>query len=239
MNTIKHIIEPKRLLLCWQAPEGVNRKRFIVGELIKSECNYTFRYLLDSGDIKEATVYGFQGYPAFKELNKEYNQGVMESFMRRLPPKSRGDFDKYLHLFRLPTTAQISDFSLLGYTGAKLPTDGFSITNPFDGLTEPCEFLLEVAGFRYFSDIKTKDLNIGDPVSIQQDKDNQVDKNAIKIEYKGKKIGYVNRALTSTFSSWITSKTKIQAVIERVNGHPVRPLVYLFVSVRPKLASKK
>lgn len=235
MNTIEHIIEPIKLLVCWQAPEGNERTRFVIGELEKKNDVIVFRYNIDSEDIIKAKDLGFVGYPAFKQLDKEYAEGVMETFMRRIPPKSRGDFDKYLKLYRLPKDKDISDFALLGYTGAKLPTDGFSIINSFYKLEEPCEFMMEIAGFRYFSDIDVKSLNIGDQVSIQKEDDNKFDDRAIRIEYKGKKIGYINRALIETFHNWIDTKAKIQLIIERVNGHPVRPLVYLFVKVKPKI----
>lgn len=234
MNTIEHIYEPKQLLVCWQPPEGSSRTRYVIGELTKTADNVVFRYKFNSKDMTTAKGHGFVGYPTFKQLDKEYIEGVMETFVRRIPPKSRGDFKKYLEMYRLPIDRDISDFSLLGYTGAKLPTDGFSIINPFYNQTEVCEFLIEVAGFRYSKEFDVDDLDVGDQVSIKAEDDNQFDKRAIRIDYKGKKLGYINRVMVETFHRWIDTKSKINLIIERVNGHPVRPLVYLFVRVRPK-----
>ena len=41
----------------------------------------------------------------------------------------------------------------------------------------------------------------------------------------------MNRALRKTFSSWLETK-QVTATIERLNGKPERPLVYLLVRVR-------
>jgi hypothetical protein len=182
---------------------------------------------------------GFTGYPTFKyndkELsNKEYSDGVLESFLRRIPPKKRGDFGKYLRLNRLPTDKDISDYALLGYTGAKLPTDGFSIVNPFFGLVGPCEFLMELAGFRYTKKFNSEDLNIGNTVSIKAEPENQHDPKAVKISYKGEKIGYINRVLVETFHKWLDSKAKVNLTIERINGSSTRPVVYLFIRIKPR-----
>lgn len=235
MNIIQHIVEPTKLLLCWQAPEGNTRTRLIIGELeMLQDSTVVFRYKLNSDDMQKAKEFGFAGYPAFNPKEELHTQGVMETFIRRLPPKSRGDFSKYLELYRLPEDQFISDFALLAYTGAKLPTDGFSIVNPFYNLHEPCEFLMEIAGSRYVKEFDISQLDIGDQVSIKSDNSNKFDKRAIAIEYREKRIGYINRALVEKFHEWIDSKAKITLIIERVNGHPVRPLVFLFVKVKPK-----
>lgn len=238
MNVIEHIIEPNKLLVCWQASEGNNRKRFIIGVIEKKQdLSIVFRYKINSNDLNEAKNNGFAGYPAFSIKEEEHTEGVMDTFVRRLPPKSRGDFNKYLDLYRLPKDQNISDFAMLAYTGAKLPTDGFSIVNPFYNLLEPCEFLMEIAGSRFAKDFDVDQLDIGDHVAIKKEENNKFDDRAIAIEYKEKRIGYINRALVETFHDWIDSKAKITLIIERVNGHPARPLVFLFVKVKPKIHS--
>ena len=235
MNIIEHILEPKKLLVCWQAPEGSTRTRFVIGELEKNQNSLIiFRYKINSKDLEEAKKVGFAGYPAFNLKEEKHIEGVMETFVRRLPPKSRGDFNKYLELYRLPEDKVISDFAMLAYTGAKLPTDGFSIVNPFYNLSEPCEFLMEIAGSRYSKEFDVNNLDIGDQVSIKKEEKNKFDSRAIAIEYKEKRIGYINRALVESFHHWMDTKAKITLIIERVNGHPARPLVFIFVKIKPK-----
>lgn len=235
MKYISHIIEPSNLYLCWQGPEKGGRSRYIVGELLRKGEDVAFRYLVESDDFKRASEIGFTNYPAFRKVNSSLiERGVLESFMRRLPPRTRGDFGKYLEQFRIPSDMQISDFALLGYTGAKLPTDGFSIVFPFGEYRKECEFMMEVAGYRYSKSIELDSIRINDPVSIKPDIDNEHDKEAVSIVYKSKKIGYIPRSLLPSFKTWFKEKAKIFVNIERINGSANRPLIYLFVSVKPR-----
>lgn len=128
---LQHVVEPERLLLTWQPPDDGTtiRTRRIVAELTYSD-NYesvTFTYLVDTPDFLAAKAAGFLGYPAFRLKTATHTQGVMSAFMRRLPPRKREDFGAYLTQHWLPNPFTLSDFALLGYTGAKLPSDGFAL----------------------------------------------------------------------------------------------------------------
>ncbi|HEX4044328.1 MAG TPA: hypothetical protein VHZ76_01510 [Gammaproteobacteria bacterium] len=67
---------------------------------------------------------------------------------------------------RLQADVQISDFALLGYSGAKLLSDGFSIIHPFAHANGPCELLLEAAGYRHIQQSDKAIIQIDDPVSF-------------------------------------------------------------------------
>ncbi|MCK9615327.1 MAG: hypothetical protein M0R48_07485, partial [Candidatus Omnitrophica bacterium] len=157
MNYIKHICEPEKLLLCWQAPN--DGSRYVVAELYRSpEGKYALKYLKDTADFKEAQKLGFTMYPAFRDREALHDSGVLESFIGRIPPRSRNDFKEYLQNFRIheSVATSVSDFALLGYTGAKLPSDGFSIINPLENFCIPGEFLIELVGTRYIEDFDLK-----------------------------------------------------------------------------------
>jgi len=79
----------------------------------------------------------------------EHQQGVLDAFVRRLPPRSRDDFSEYLDRYRLPNNARFSDLALLAYTGGKLPSDGFEFCADLDQARPPFELVIEIAGFRY------------------------------------------------------------------------------------------
>lgn len=230
-NIIKHIHEPQTLLLVWQPPEGTSRVRCIVGELVKDDLSgiVTLKYLKETEDFRKACELGFEGYPAFKNVNKEYANGVVDAFLRRLPPRSRGDFSHYLEQLRLDVKSKFSDFALLGYSGAKLPSDGFSIINPFYDVIGPCEFVTEVAGFRY-RDISINDVNVGDEVTLEPEPNNEYDPNAIKVMLGASHIGYVNRGQLKAFHGWLAS-SNVSACVERINGREDRPLIYLYVQI--------
>ncbi|TAN71244.1 MAG: hypothetical protein EPN17_02025 [Methylobacter sp.] len=227
MNLIKHVTDPDRLLLVWQAPEGKSRARFVVGELCQHEGQIVFRYLSDTAEFKKACAEGFVCYPAFRKTGQEYTQGVLDSFLRRLPPRKRGDFAKYLEQWRLAPHVEISDFALLGHTGAKLPNDGFSLINPFDQIELPHEFYIEVAGFRHQKNICIADISVGMNALFIVEPDNEFNRDAVRIEVAGKIIGYVSNPQCKAFNSWL-GLYSINASVERINGTSERPLIYIY-----------
>lgn len=229
MKQIHKIIEPDTLALVWQAINCERRKRFVVGKITRTRDGAILEYLNNS-DVDEARSLGFQGYPAFPNLNKVYTDSVMDSYVRRLPPRSRRDFSKYLAFHGISPDIEISDFALLGYTGAKLPHDGFSFVHPFD-TDEDFEFVIEVAGFRHRNGVHLDDFEIGMNTIFQPETDNPKDPNAIKILVDNKHIGYVDRGRNMQVKKWMEQDRNIKAQIFRFNGTEERPLVYLILSV--------
>lgn len=233
MNRIQHLIEPQRLFLSWQrAMDGKERRtRRIVGEIARESDGVVFRYLTEREDFNKAMAEGFQGFPAFK-IGKfqEYTSGVLDAFTRRLPPRKREDFTDYLAQYRLPGNFTGSDVALLGYTGAKLPGDGFEIMPDLSGIVPPLELVMEVAGFRHH-DVASAGLAVGDAVRLMPEPDNAHDPDAIAIHHNAHgRIGYVPRPYCSAMAGWLATCT-VEANIDRLNGKPERPLVYLFVKV--------
>ena len=235
MNPLRHIVEPVGLLLTWQPQDeqAPNRTRRVVGEVrLSKEGGAEFHYLKGTMDFDEAIKNGFQGYPAFNlKADEVSSSGVLESFLRRLPPRKRDDFAEFLALHRLPVPFDHSDMALLAYTGSRLPSDGFSLVPIFPENTASCDFLLEIAGFRHADGAQQESLRIGDPISFEVDSANPIDQDAICLVHHGVRIGYVNRALRATINTWLHNRS-VTAVIERLNGKPERPLVYVRVEVR-------
>ncbi|MGH8470943.1 MAG: HIRAN domain-containing protein [Gammaproteobacteria bacterium] len=233
MNPLTYIVEPIRLLLTWQPTdeEARSRTRRTVAEVgIDPGGQAVFRYLKGSSDFEEAQKAGFQGFPAFPLEKAESREGVLEVLMRRLPPHKREDFAEYLRQHRLPVPFTYSDLTLLGYTGARLPSDGFALVPVFPPDAVPCDFLTEVAGLRHTFNGDIAGIRIGDPVAFEIDSENPVDQDALAVMHQGRRIGYINRALKETFHHWLRSYV-VNARIERLNGKPTRPLVHLRVHV--------
>jgi hypothetical protein len=233
MTPLQHIVEPERLLLTWQPvdEQAAVRTRRVVGEILReSNGQFVFRYLKDTADFQSAQEAGFQGFPAFALNQEEARQGVIETLMRRLPPRNREDFAEYLAQHRLPHPFQNSDFALLGYTGARLPSDGFALVPVFPGNAVPCDYLMEVAGLRHVIGTDVSAIHDGDPVSFEEDPINQIDQDALVVVHQGRRIGYVNRALRESFHHWLAAH-RVTGVIERQNGKPERPLVFVRISV--------
>lgn len=234
MNTIEHIVEPDRLWLLWRSNATPTSMRLIVGEIRRAEngMQAILRYRNGTSDFETAQHEGFKGYPSFKLSTIEHEQGVLDAFVRRLPPRSRDDFSEYLDRHRLPSSPKFSDLALLAYTGGKLPSDGFEFCADLDQARPPFELVIEIAGFRYQGSASVSDLEIDAEVRLVPEPENTFDADAIAILYRDKRIGYVPRGLASTFRGWLNNGYEITATIERINGKPERPLIYLFVKVR-------
>lgn len=243
-NWIRHVVEPRRLLLAWQAPDHMqNRTRWAVGEVLSDEQGPLYREFsgpeferMNDGQPRALLEeLGYAGYPAFNPKLPEHRSGVIEAFLRRLPPRTRPDFARYMEHFRVPSDAVVSPFTLLALTEAKLPSDGFSLVNPHDPDVSECEFVLEVAGHRHYRDAADLSNSVGSRVEFVPEPDNPHDCNAVMIHWNGNLIGYVNRLQAGTFLSWI-AQGRVSGEIERLNGTPDKPRVFLFVRVsRPTI----
>ncbi|KKK83325.1 hypothetical protein LCGC14_2794520 [marine sediment metagenome] len=245
MSYIEHIIEPRKLLLSWQSPEGGDRRRHLVAELRRRGDDADLLYLRESKDYADAKAKGFDGeYPGFP-AHKDHTD-VLAAFMRRLPPRQRGDFDKFLEAIRIPRTAAISDFAMLGYAGARLPGDDFSIIHPFDDARPPFELLLLVAGYRYYqANVPRESLKPGMLARFELEPGNPHDPDAVRVvipDVSEHTAGYVCQGLLPQFRRWIVSGMHVEGTLDRLNGTAESPLVYLFVTVRqaaPPLKAKE
>jgi len=233
MRYIEHIIEPEKLLLSWQTSiPGESRQRMFVAELMRQGDDAKLVYLHESEDFSRAQSLEFEGYPGF-DIDKDIHENVLPSFMRRLPPRSRGDFGRFLDALRIKSDAEVSDFALLGYSGAKLPDDDFTVIHPFENASPPFELMVAVQGYQHYQDaLPQADLLTGMQAYFEAEPDNPRDRQAIKILIGGVHIGYVCRGLTGSFHDWIRRGLTISASVERINGTEHKPKIYLYVSVK-------
>ena len=227
---IEHLVEPQRLLLFWQARESQKRSRYRVGQLVKQGGHVVLQYSVGT-EMARAKEVGFQGYPAFPLKQVEHRHQVMEAFTRRPPPRTRRDFSRYLELRAIPADADISEFALLGYSGAKLPDDGFELVHPFDEPPAAFEVLIEVAGFRHEAELEVSELQAGDEVQFVPEPNNPVDSSAIRMESKGCKLGYVPRGHLTMLNRMLLGGADLTGEVFRSNGTPARPLVYVLTQI--------
>jgi hypothetical protein len=206
MNVIENIFEPSRLLLVWHHTNSdAPRQRRVVGELIRSGEDAAFRYLKDTEDFKAALNEGFFEFPAFADKDgNDYQYGALDVFMRRLPPRKREDFKEYLAQYSLPTSFTGSNFALLAYTGARLASDTFELCPDLTDAKAPVDFVIEVSGVQHYVSDEIV-LCENDDVFFVPELDNQFDSNAVKVMYNDNTIGYVNKALSKSFSHLMRS----------------------------------
>ena len=234
MKFIEHIKEPTCLYLTWQPPitSEFSRTRRVVAKLVRTEnSDANLKYLTDAEDYRAAAEMGFEGYPAFP-LTRPCYENVLCTFVKRMPPRKRGDFHKYLNAIRIPVEAKISDFALLGYSGAKLPEDTFNLCVCLRDETAPFELMTEISGFRHHAGMNIReDLHPGDIVSLDKEPTNEYDPNAIKVLRQNVHIGYIDRVITGDFHLWMDEGRIKSVQIERINGQPERPQIFLFVEI--------
>ena len=246
-NWIHRVCEPKQLYLAWQAPDHMRERfRWAVAILGLNQGVCTLRYLTPGGEFEslnqgrsfdEIEAFGYAGYPAFNPRRLEHNSGVLEALMRRLPPRNRPDYNDYRQQFRLAPDAAPSDFALLGATEAKLPSDGFSLVDPLNPEDSECDLMIEVAGYRYYANSLSAPLELGQPVTVVAEPENQKDRNAVALRVRGETIGYVNRLQAPTFLKWLTARN-ISACVDRLNGSPKHPRAFVFFRIRPNANSR-
>ncbi|MEZ5862676.1 MAG: hypothetical protein R3D25_00810 [Geminicoccaceae bacterium] len=149
----------------------------------------TLRYLRDGAEFRslnrgrafaELASLGYAGYPAFSLKRLVHDEGVLRTFMRRLPPRSRRIFQEYEHQFRLSPGLVLSGFALLGQTGAMLPSDGFSLWTRWPRKPAIAMLLLEIAGYRYHALEDKAAIEIGMPVELQPEPENEHDPSAVR-----------------------------------------------------------
>ncbi|MCX5636469.1 MAG: hypothetical protein NTX52_02090, partial [Planctomycetota bacterium] len=184
-----------------------------VAELIRNGDDADLIYLLDSDEFRKAQSLGFKEYTGFS-ANQRIHEKVLFTFMKRLPPRSRGDFGKYLDSLRIPRDAVISDFALLSYSGAKLPDDDFTVIHTFENAVPPFELLLRVQGYRYYVEqLPFASIKLGQEAIFQAEPENKFDPRAIKIIINGTRAGYVCRGLTESFHKWFAAGYAVNASV--------------------------
>lgn len=235
---VHNVFEPNRIKLIWQnAFNERDRTNYHVADIIKKNDTVFLSYTCDTEDFLKARELGFEGYSKFKFDSAPIisHIDVGNTFYRRLPPRSRGDFLSYLSGFGLKNHEEISSFALLGYTGATLPGDSFYCLHYYEDMPIPSEFVMHVAGFRHvrkdniesYSDI----LSNHEELTPRLEPENEHDSSAIALYHDDEKIGYINRNSTSAFKNWMENN-QVKILSYRINGTASKPRLLAFVSIK-------
>jgi len=234
---ISNPIHTKAAHLIWQTPLGTggSRRRLAVALMRASDqgTGVSFEYLRDTPAFKKAVSEGFDGYMGIP-LDREDTSDAINTLGRRLLMPERPDYNEYLERSGLNVEHGLSTLSLLAYTGAKLTSDSFSVSDTFEGFDRPFQYIFDVAGRRHYLE-STPSPQKGDSVTFRAEPDNPHDPNAIAmIDTKENNFGYVNTCQAERVGQWL-QEGSITGHIFRENGRAAYPRLFVFANIIPKL----
>lgn len=221
-------LSTKTIYLAWKSEP--HKERHVIGELSCDNGKCVFKY--SQGDvIDRAKKEGFEYYPAFQDLNKVYDENVLETFSQRLPDPRRTDyydFLKYWHAEYYKSDV----FAVLALTGAKLSTDGFEFIAPHD--ESPAVFYTELAGFvHHATDELLKRINIGDTFQLMMEPENKYDPYAVKVLFENKPIGYIRKIHANSVFNALKNNLNVSAKLDSIvaNGNIKKMLLKIEISL--------
>ena len=238
MFRIANPLNPNRIKVIWQSINGNDRTKYHVADLIRAGYEISLFYRVNDLDFVSAISAGFFGYPAFDIRRPVHHVNVLQILLKRLPPRNRNDFGWYLEKNGLSNVTELSDFALLGYTGGRLPSDGFSFEIDFSYELSPFDMRFVISGFRYYQGMQLDISNIlGHPIIARQEPNNQYDSNAVELYYSVVKLGYVPRTLSRDIVRWSRSH-HVNIFLDRIEGAPAKPSVFAYLSVLPQVSNQ-
>lgn len=90
-----------------------------------------------------------------------------------------------------------------------------------------------LAGFRYYAGKALwSDMRVGDRLDLAREPDNPHDANAVRVEWRGQKLGYLPRAENRAVATAMDNGDKVDARIEKLREHRnpwQRVLIEVFV----------
>jgi len=77
-----------------------------------------------------------------------------------------------------------------------------------------------LAGSQYYAlDTFWDGIRIGDPLTLIREPDNRHDRNAIRVEWRGRKLGYVPRAENRVIAAAMDAGDRLSAVLSSINDN--------------------
>ncbi len=212
------------LYLIWH--DKINKKQFIVGKLSKNG-KFEFEY---SDEIEEARKNGFNLLVTFPKIKKYESDVLFPIFSSRLPDRRRSDIKEILNKYNL---SEYEPYELLKASGAKLPIDDLMFIDPILDCNNIISRRFYVAGSRHYMDcIQKENIEIGTKLELEMEPDNIKDKNAIKILYNNRIIGYVPRYYSEPITRNIKEGKKVEcSVINSQCNNDCSMCVYVEINI--------
>lgn len=225
-------LDTNRIYLTWR--KDVDKPRYIIGILQKDNDNYSFMYA-KSDVLQNANIDGFTYYPAFVEIDKTYDENVLEVFKRRLLNPQRRDYDNFLNYWGA-INYKNDTFALLGLTGAKLLTDNFEFIAPHEEC--PAKFNTDVSWLNTKSDYVVQSIRslsnseVEKRLFLEQEPDNPYNPKSVKVLFEKELLGYIKSIHCENIFDAITAGKKVDLSIVNIIKNGTIKEVVLQISIK-------
>lgn len=207
----------KTLYLAWQDPQ--TRAWHTVGKLTHDNDVYHFVYT--QGALASPR---FQCLGRMRDFSKAYYaRELFPLFANRVLNRSRPEYQNYVRWLALDNAETTADaMQLLARSGGERATDQLTVyPDPIIDINGQATLFFLSHGLRYLEPEQlacVNQLQLGMPVKLRQEPDNQADNFAVLLEEGQKqiKLGYCPRYLARDLSQ-LMEKVSIQVTVERLN----------------------
>jgi hypothetical protein len=175
-------------------------------------------------NVSIAKKEGFVPYTEFPDIDKKYEENVLEIFAQRLIKSDRTDVQKLYDFWEIEPQYFNNKFYLLGHTQGLLPTDNFEFLadyNPVEGI----HFLTDIAALSVLQ-LAPDMLVEGDELRVQFEPDNEFDRYAVAVYKDDTKVGYIKKIHCHVFHKERHDELKLKALDK--NGIIKRAFVKVF-----------
>ena len=208
------------VFLAWRDP---GRRWYPVGKLTRRGGMYRFVYI--QGALEAHRDAGFEPLVSFPELHEVYQSpDLFPVFTNRMLSKRRPEFDDFVSWLALPTSEQ-DPLVLLARSNGRRATDAFEVfAKPSPDGDGRLRVLCFVHGIQHRGPeaIERVDrLGVGDPLRIEADPLNEVDRYALKAltdEETPVHIGFLPRYLNEDVNA--IGAAHVQVSVEHINRKP-------------------
>lgn len=236
IQTVNDIKDPERVKLYWkplQIEKRVQDRYYCIGEIYKVNDNFRLKYSNGEEDFELAKKEGFFGYEGCSDFGEEYDAQFIIS--ERTVSKKRIDFEEYLDSWCVNPQLKdaVSPYYLLGLTESNLPHDYFLFFPVWSNKDTNFSFITCIRGTKY--NVNTRDKvyqsNENEELTLEIEENNPYDNNACCLNYKGEKLGYLNRCLKKQVLRWKDEGKSLQFSVGRKNGTVRAPSLYVAIRV--------
>lgn len=217
MKEIGHIY------LVWR--KGIGERRIPIGVIRKNVTDgVRFNYLPEG--LEKARRFGFVSFEGFPDTTegKTYSENVIDIVGQRLMRSERNDISDFYDFWKIDKKYKEDTYYMLAHTQGMLPTDNFEFLADFNTV-KGLSFITEISGLSK-TNISSNDLQIGDVLEYELERNNDHDKFAVKLTKNDKVLGYVKLIHSKVFYQ---SKSKLEITVHHIEKNGVLKRVFLHI----------